>query len=106
MPTLIKGIISPVTDPLLTLTAAGANDQPAECSHALCPIVFPSGVTVVASQSFPADPASDLRQLQSMPINSTGSRFHTPPPPPPSHVFSGTTGNGAAVFAAEEAALN
>ena len=27
MPTLIKGIISSVTDPLLTLTATGANDQ-------------------------------------------------------------------------------
>ena len=67
MPTLIKGIISPVTDPLLTLTAAGANDQPAECSHALCPIVFPSGVTVVASQSFPAD--SSLRP-RSTPINA------------------------------------
>ena len=64
MPTLIKGIISPVTDPLLTLTAAGANDQPAECSHA---IVFPSGVTVVASQSFPAD--SSLRP-RSTPINA------------------------------------
>ena len=101
MPTLIKGIISPVTDPLLTLTAAGANDQPAECSHPLCPIVFPSGV--VASQSFPAD--SSLRP-RSTPINANQfNRFHTPPPPP-SHVFSGTTGNGAAVFAAEEAALN
>ena len=33
MPTLIKGIISPVTDPLLTLTAAGANHQESALMH-------------------------------------------------------------------------
>ena len=78
MPTLIKGIISHVTDPLLTLTAnAGANDQGnlLSCNFLFCSrLVF----TVVASQSFPADvPASDLDQFQSMPINSPSSCFHT-----------------------------
>ena len=71
MPTLIKGIISPVTDPLLTLTAAGANDQPGECSHALCAIVSSPLLTVVASQSFPAD--ASLRP-RSTPINA--NQFH------------------------------
>ena len=71
MPTLIKGIISPVTDPLLTLTAAGANHQPGECSHALCAIVSSPLLTVVASQSFPAD--ASLRP-RSTPINA--NQFH------------------------------
>ena len=43
-------------------------------------------VTVVASESFPADPASD--QFQSMPINSLSCCLHTSTPPPLSHDFS------------------
>ena len=45
-------------------------------------------VTVVASESFPADPASDLDQFQSMPINSLRCCLHTSTPPPLSHDFS------------------
>ena len=40
MPTLIKGIIPPVTDPLLTLTAASANDQGEGALMQLCAKVF------------------------------------------------------------------
>ena len=82
MPTLIKGIISSVTDPLLTLTATGANDQGSALT--LWKNLFL--VTVVASESFPADPASD--QFQSMPINSLSCCLHTSTPPPLSHDFS------------------
>ena len=107
MPTLIKGIISSVTDPLLTLTAnAGANDQGNLLS---CNFLFSSRLifTVVASQAFPDGPLS-LRP-RSIPINAnqfTQFLLSHVSPPPPSHVFSNSAQQGAAVLAAEEAGLN
>ena len=94
MPTLIKGIISSVTDPLLTLTATGANDQGSALT--LWKNIFFSSPLWHPSLFQLIQPPISINSNQCQSIHSVAAFTH--PLLPPCHMISPQQQHGRSVL--------